>query len=258
MDQKLTHITNQFPTFTLNEDLLLFDRKDTKYLFLFEDLEKILNILKAHYYILTINGKNFSHYKTMYFDTKDYALYKAHHNGKLNRYKVRIRKYQDNNLVFLEVKFKSNKRRTIKKRILTEDKKNFSEKDNMFLHSAFPYDPDQLFPSLKTSYLRLTLMNFNRLEKVTIDFNLKFRHLNNGRETKLPDIGIIEVKNERHRNHSLLSKLLNDDIIRYQRVSKYCLGMSLLDPNVKTNLYKPKLLFIKHMKNKKKYVADST
>lgn len=244
---KLIEITNRYSSFTLNEDLFLFDRRDTKYLFLFEDLYKILGILKDHYYILTVNGKNFSHYRTTYFDTKDYDLYNAHHNGKLNRYKVRVRNYLDSLVIYLEVKFKSNKRRTIKKRVLTEDKAHFSEEDWRFLNSAIPYDPHELSPSLMTKYVRLTLINFDYMEKVTIDFNLAFQHLKNGKETKMPKIGIIEVKNERGRNHSLLSKTLNKDFIYYQRISKYCLGMSLLDPHIKKNLYKPKLLFIDHM-----------
>jgi len=247
LDEKLIEITNQFPSFTLNEDLFLFDRRDTKYLFLFKDLYKILDILKGHYYILKVNGKNFSHYKTTYFDTGNNDLYKAHHNGKLNRYKVRVRNYLDSMLIYLEVKFKSNKRRTIKKRILTEDKSHFSEEDALFLNSAIPYDPHDLSPSLMTEYVRLTLINFDHLEKVTIDFNLRFRHLKNDKETKMQKIGIIEVKNERGRNHSLFSKIVNDDLIHYKRVSKYCLGMSLLDEHVKKNLYKPKLLFIDNM-----------
>jgi hypothetical protein len=247
LNQRLTEITSSFPSFTLNEDLFLFDRRDTKYLFLSENLPVILNQLKDYYYILTVTGRNFTRYKTTYFDTKNHTLYKDHHNGKLNRYKVRVRNYIDSMTIYLEVKFKSNKRRTIKKRILTEDKTHFSWEDCRFLKSVVPYDPHHLLPTLVTKYMRLTLINFDCEEKVTIDFDLEFHHLRNGKKTKLPKIGIIEVKNERQRNHDLLSKIVNDDLIYYQRLSKYCLGMSLLDSHVKKNLYKPKLLFIDHL-----------
>jgi hypothetical protein len=246
-DQELTTITSRFPTYTLDEDLFLFDRRDTKYLFLAEDLYNILRLLKNHYNILKVNGKNYSNYRTTYFDTRDYDFYKAHHNGKLNRYKVRVRNYLDSKMIYLEVKFKSNKRRTIKKRILTEDIDHLSKEDYLFLKTAIPYDPYSLFPSLMTEYIRLTLLNYEHQEKVTIDFDLKFHHLKNGKEAGMPKIGIIEIKNERGRNHSLLSKILSDDLIQYQRVSKYCLGMSMLDSTIKKNLYKPKLLFIDHM-----------
>jgi len=258
LDHQLIETTRQFPSFTLNEDLFLFDRRDFKYLFLFTDLVPILERLKDHYYILTIEEKTFSDYRTTYFDTQDYALYKAHHNGKRNRYKVRLRNYRDSELAYLEVKFKSNKQRTLKKRVLKGDAYHFTPEDYRFLKSAIPYEPDDLSPSLMTRYNRLTLVNFDSSEKVTIDFDLRFKHLKNAGETQIPEVGIIEVKNEGDRHRPLLAKILNNRLIRNQRISKYCLGMSLLDPNVKKNLYKPKLRFIDHMKKESYDASNST
>ncbi|HKL39016.1 MAG TPA: polyphosphate polymerase domain-containing protein [Bacteroidales bacterium] len=257
LDHQLIETTHQFPSFTLNEDLFLFDRRDFKYLFLPGDLIPILERLKEHYYILTIEGKTFSDYRTTYFDTEDYDLYKTHHNGKRNRYKVRLRNYRDSELAYLEVKFKSNKQRTLKKRVLKGNTQYFTPEDYQFLKSAIPYEPNNLLPSLMTRYVRLTLVNFNYSEKVTIDFDLHFRHLKNGKETRMPEIGIIEVKNEGDRHRPLLSKLLNNGLARKKRISKYCLGMSLLDPDVKKNLYKPKLLFIDQMKKQQHDASHS-
>jgi len=248
LDPQLIETTRQFPSFTLNEDLFLFDRRDFKYLFRREDLKNILDRLKAHYYILTIEGKTFSDYRTTYFDTDDFDLYKAHHNGKRNRYKVRLRNYRDSELAYLEVKFKSNKQRTLKKRVLKGNTHHFSPQDYQFLKSAIPYEPNDLSASLMTKYNRLTLVNFDYSEKVTLDFDLRFKHLKNGKETRMPELGIIEVKNEGDRHRPLLPGLLNNGLIRNKRISKYCLGMSLLDPHIKKNLYKPKLLFIDQMK----------
>ena len=247
LDHQLIETTHQFPSFSLNEDLFLFDRRDFKYLFRREDLKNILDRMKAHYYILTIEGKTFSDYRTTYFDTEDFDLYKAHHNGKRNRYKVRLRNYRDSELAYLEVKFKSNKQRTLKKRVLKGDAYHFTPEDYRFLKSAIPYEPDDLSLSLMTRYNRLTLVNFDYSEKVTIDFDLRFKHLRNGEETRIPELGIMEVKNEGDRHRPLLQRILNNGLIRNKRISKYCLGMSLLDPDIKKNLYKPKLLFIDHM-----------
>lgn len=248
LDHQLIETTRQFPSFTLKEDLLLFDRKDFKYLFVYDDLIRILHRLKEHYYILTIEGNTFSDYRTTYFDTENYDLYKAHHNGKRNRYKVRLRNYRDSELTYLEVKFKSNKQRTLKKRVLRGNKQHFTPEDYQFLKSTIPYEPNDLSASLMTKYTRLTLVNFEHSEKVTIDFNLRFKHLKNGKETRMPEVGIIEVKNEGDRHRPLLARLLNNGLIRNKRISKYCLGMSLLDQDVKKNLFKPKLLFIDQMK----------
>ena len=43
-------------------------------------------------------------YSTLYFDTNDKILYKHHHNKKGNRHKIRMRKYIDSNICFLEIK----------------------------------------------------------------------------------------------------------------------------------------------------------
>jgi len=258
LDHQLIEATRQFPSFTLNEDLFLFDRRDFKYLFLAGDLIPILDRLKEHYYILTIEDKTFSDYRTTYFDTQDYALYKAHHNGKRNRYKVRLRNYRDSELAYLEVKFKSNKQRTLKKRVLKGNARHFTPEDYQFLKSVIPYDPNDLSACLMTRYIRLTLVNFDYSEKVTIDFDLRFRHLKNGKESRVPELGIIEVKNEGDRHRPLLRSLLNNGLIRNRRISKYCLGMSLLDPDVKKNLYKPKLLFIDQMQKEIKNASNFT
>ena len=258
LDHQLIETTRQFPSFTLNEDLFLFDRRDFKYLFLAGDLIPILERLQQHYYILTIEDKTFSDYRTTYFDTENFDLYKAHHNGKRNRYKVRLRNYRDSELAYLEVKFKSNKQRTLKKRVLKGNTHLFTPEDYQFLKSAIPYDPNDLSASLMTRYIRLTLVNFDYSEKVTIDFDLRFKHLKNGKKTRIPDLGIIEVKNEGDRHRPLLRSLLNNGLIRNRRISKYCLGMSLLDPDIKKNLYKPKLLFIDHMKKESNNASNFT
>ena len=60
--------------------------------------------------ILTIDNKKIACYKTLYFDTKYFDFYHHHHNNKVNRYKVRIRKYVDSNLLIEKSKafFKKN------------------------------------------------------------------------------------------------------------------------------------------------------
>jgi SPX domain protein involved in polyphosphate accumulation len=69
--------------------------------------------------VLEINGARLHHYQTLYFDTRDFALYSQHHNGQRARYKVRVREYLDSEMAFLEVKRKTNQNRTIKSRLQT-------------------------------------------------------------------------------------------------------------------------------------------
>ncbi|NJN28808.1 MAG: VTC domain-containing protein [Cyclobacteriaceae bacterium] len=96
------------------------NRTDYKFWFPTNLVPSILSCIKDDYYILTINNQAILPYETTYYDTLKNDMYVAHHNGKLNRYKIRRRSYMVNDVSFLEVKFKNNKGRTIKNRIRTK------------------------------------------------------------------------------------------------------------------------------------------
>ena len=44
-------------------------------------------------------------------------FYNDHHNQRVNRHKIRFREYVDSGLIYLEVKCKTNKGKTVKKRL---------------------------------------------------------------------------------------------------------------------------------------------
>jgi hypothetical protein len=139
------------------ESVKLMDRTDTKFTFLYSQLTSILNIIKPHYKVLTINNKRHFSYKTLYYDTHDMMLYNVHHNGRLNRYKIRHRSYLDTNTGFLEVKFKNNKGRTIKERIEDEiAPTNWNVQETAFLTTKLPFDPLSLKPIIWVNYSRMT------------------------------------------------------------------------------------------------------
>ncbi|MBK7667231.1 MAG: VTC domain-containing protein [Sphingobacteriaceae bacterium] len=117
--KSVADILNSFESITLAEmdKAKLMDRTDTKFTFSEENLKKVLTEVKSDYKILEIENCRMSTYQTLYYDTSDLSLYLKHHNGKLNRYKIRHRTYVESKLGFLEVKFKNNKGRTIKVRI---------------------------------------------------------------------------------------------------------------------------------------------
>src|SRR3954447_21085174 len=86
--------------------LTLLDRKDTKFVVSREQLQEVLAASIDQYKILEINGVRPGRYVTTYFDTPDFAMYFAHHNGERYRYKLRCRSYLDSELAFVEVKMK--------------------------------------------------------------------------------------------------------------------------------------------------------
>src|SRR5687767_7859268 len=109
----------QFAPISLDEmdGVKLMDRTDTKFLFKAEQLPAFLEQLATSYRVLEINDRRICRYETLYFDTADFQLYLCHQNGKLNRYKVRFRRYVESDVSYFEVKLKNNKGRTIKTRV---------------------------------------------------------------------------------------------------------------------------------------------
>jgi len=243
-ETQLLPLLQDFEPIPLEEEPLLFDRKDAKYIFSAKNLPAILSAMQDDYRILTINTSRLFHYQTTYFDTEKGAMYLAHHSGKLNRYKVRIRKYEETNTFFLEVKFKSNKGRTIKSRISTETPDLLNNHNYNFLIQSNPYNPYNLLPAVKTSFSRITLINNENNERVTIDFNLTLKHLKNTSTHEMNSLGIIEIKNEKGKVAPVFHKMIKAGYIYMYRISKYCLGIRLLDQELKSNQYKRKLQYI--------------
>jgi hypothetical protein len=223
----------------------LMDRTDTKFTFTQEQLIQILGEAKDQYKVLDIEGYRMSTYRTLYFDTKDLNLYTHHHNGKLNRYKVRHRTYVESNIGFLEVKFKNNKGRTIKDRIKhAEVPQEWSEESGGFLTKKTPFAPEGLVPVVWVNYKRITLVNNANAERVTIDTDLEF--VNEGVTTKMHGLVIAEVKQDKKSKSDFLG-LMKKHHIREGSISKYCMAIVMTRPSVKKNNFKEKLSSLKHI-----------
>ena len=82
----------------------LLKRVESKYLFNSSDLPVILDRLQADYAVLEIEGYRLNRYRTLYFDTPDFLMYRQHHANRLDRFKVRTRRYIETGSSFLEVK----------------------------------------------------------------------------------------------------------------------------------------------------------
>ena len=99
----------QFDPIDLREmaDVNLMNRVDTKFAFRQDDLLRFLPILAADYRALKVEGTMLPHYESLYFDDSTFSFFRDHHNGKADRFKVRIRKYVESNIHFLEIKHTS-------------------------------------------------------------------------------------------------------------------------------------------------------
>lgn len=240
---KIGEILSKFEPISLKmleEKVSLMDRRDTKFVINQMLFPEILERLSQDYYALEINKIKEFDYKNVYYDTPSLILYRCHHNEKLNRYKVRLRRYENVDANFFEVKFKSNKERTIKERIKV---KHFSEdlvdKEWDFLMSySYFQQKEVIVPVLNVFYKRITLVNKRFTDRITFDINLKFN--NNEKEVNMDNIVIIELKQSFHKQ-SPLNKILKEKHIHPFSFSKYCMGVCTIYPHVKMNAFKMKL-----------------
>lgn len=225
----------------------LMNRIDTKFMIPEAQLPAILSHLADRYFVQETNHKRFAHYQTLYYDTPDCKMYLAHHNRKLNRQKLRARIYHETTDTFCEIKTKNNKGRTKKKRIPIA----LQSFDNMlqivdiqqFITQYLHYPITLLAPTLENSFDRITMVNYEKTERLTIDLNIQFYNRLNGVRAQIPELVIIELKQSSH-NASFFKQLLLSLRIPPKRISKYCLGTLLTRTDIKRNRFNKKLRYL--------------
>lgn len=249
----LTHILSTFEPIGLEEmqSVKLMNRLDTKYVTTLDWLEEVLHLAEKQYFAQEIDGERIAKYDTLYFDTRDLAMYTEHHNRRLVRQKVRIRRYigspsaqwQGSDLTFLEVKKKNNKSRTKKKRIAVKDQSALAyptEEIQAFMRLRCRYTEDQLLPQVRTVFRRITLVNKAKTERLTIDMDLQWTNIQTHQTIGLPPLVIIELKRDGN-SPSPMVAILQQLRIKPLKISKYCIGTVLTNPEVKHNRFKNKL-----------------
>jgi hypothetical protein len=240
----INKVLGQFQPISLDEmdSVKLMNRFDTKFFFNVNLVENILDRASKHYRILEISTKRQFHYQTTYFDTPDLLLYREHQNGKLNRLKIRQRRYDATGAEFFEVKLRTNKGRTLKSRIVNNNAEYLNANTDVFLKKSTPYSILNLHKVIKNDFIRITLVDYNLSERVTLDFNVSFS--NSVGSIEFPTIGIVEVKQSSHSEKSQIVKIMKDLKIRPASISKYCLGVASLFNDVKANNLKSQILKI--------------
>lgn len=222
----------------------LMNRVDSKYVAHISKIRQLLTLLTEDFFIQEIDGHFNMPYSTCYFDTHEADMFYQHHRGKKPRQKIRTRIYEGSiEIPFLEIKAKDNKGRTKKKRVAMEQgalMENYLD----FLGKHSDYAEQELVPRMENHFYRITLVNKEKTERVTIDTNLDFHNLKTGRKASLHDIGIIEWKRDGNSMKSKLGFYLRELRIKPSGFSKYCIGMALTDSNLRQNRLKPKIRMI--------------
>ncbi|MDQ3110200.1 MAG: polyphosphate polymerase domain-containing protein [Bacteroidota bacterium] len=237
-------VLDTFETITLEEmdRVKLMDRTDQKFNFNIAQLPELLAAVRDEYRVLEVSGTKMSRYETLYYDTPSFDLFRQHHNGQTNRYKIRMRRYVESDLNFFEVKFKNNKGRTIKKRVKKTDlDKNISGKSLELLENTSGMGPDTIEPKLWVNYNRITLVNKTDEERITIDLDLEVKNADGTAD--FSGLVIVEAKQAKAHDTPFVRCLKNLHI-REGGTSKYCLAVSKLIPDIKKNNFKPDLIHI--------------
>lgn len=236
-------------------DIRLMNRTDTKFVTDKEHLAKLLEMAQGKYYVQFHDGSRVANYMTTYWDTDEHTFYLEHHNGRAPRQKVRVRTYLDSDISFLEVKTKNNHGRTRKKRMRVPGQEiNDEEGRNDFLKELVHLGMDEIHPTVRNRFKRITLVNKGKTERLTIDFDVQFHNMETGCDSGTGQLVIIELK----RDGNVFSPVL--DILRSLRIkpsgfSKYCIGSVLTNRSLKHNMFKPKLVRLSKLTKEKLFLG---
>jgi len=229
---------------TLEEmsEIRLMNRTDTKFVTNKEKLVELLRLAQGKYYAQVIEGQKISNYMTTYWDTQRHDFYLEHHNGKRPRQKVRVRTYLDSDITYLEVKTKNNHGRTKKKRVEVPSQEITGENGNEeFLQKLVHRGMGDIHPTVRNLFHRITLVNYGKTERLTIDFDVQFENMETQREANVGPLVIIELK----RDGNVFSPVL--DILRQLRIkpsgfSKYCIGSVMTNKALKHNMFNQRMV----------------
>lgn len=249
-DQRLSDMVGLFDAITLDKmkDIQLMNRIDTKFVISFNSLFRLLEEAVPHYFALDLEDERQAPYHTIYLDTAHKDMYHAHHNGKAAREKIRIRTYESSSQTFLEVKDKDNHGRTDKKRIVIADEASWQQAESrQFLARHACYSSLHLIPQLENRFNRITLVNRNMTERLTIDTCISFHNLQNDVHVQVPPVAIVELKRG-GRIYSPLYDVMMKLRIRPAGFSKYCMGCAMTDAELKQNRLKPKIHYVMKVK----------
>ena len=228
----------------LNAKADMLTRLDNKYVVPISALADLSCEIARHFDILEIDGKRRFGYRTQYFDTPELCSYRHHVQGRRRRSKVRTRQYLDANLCFVEVKLKTARKVTVKKRFnyepslldqLTDSAEQFVQ--NAHLNQHYRFGLTSYEPVIQMQYDRMTFVARNGSERLTIDRDLRFWNAVATEEIS-KYMTVIETK-------SRFGRGIADGILRksgYHPIgscSKYCVGLAALGMVPRFNKFLP-------------------
>jgi hypothetical protein len=244
-NERAVHDATQLMRPTTLEDLMsraaLLVRVDRKYFVPVETFREFAARVSADFVVLDIEGRRLFHYESVYFDTPDLAMYRAHIQGRRRRFKLRTRTYADSGLCMLEVKLKGPHAMTVKERMPhAPARRRGLDPAALAFAAGAVYDsyglplPECLGPVLTTSNLRATFASITDAARFTCDVNVTCRDVS-GEVSQRDDHVLVETK--AGSSGSLADRTLRDLGVRPAPISKYCIGVAVTHPEVASNAW---------------------
>jgi hypothetical protein len=240
---------------SVNAKAAMLERLDNKYVVNAPVLEAAIPELVRAFDILEIDGHRAFTYETCYFDDTGLRSYFDHHQGRRRRAKVRMRRYIEAGLCFVEVKLKDKRGITIKKRMACNPEK-FGVLDEAALgHVQTSYRdlyglefPHQLIRTLDMRYVRMTLAAKDGAERMTVDNRLCFQA---GARMRALDNDVFIIETKSSNGNGIADRVLRT-VHQHptKHCSKYCAGIALTRAGTKHNNFRSVLNKLRHMSSR--------
>lgn len=217
----------------------LLTRVDRKYFVPASTFSRFAAAVADEYAVLDIEGRRLFAYESVYFDTPDLLTYRAHVQGRRRRFKLRTRTYLDSGICLLEVKVKGPRGVTIKTRTshAQERRRELGDEALAFVtdvlhgHQGLALPP-QLAATMTTTNHRATFVSTVETARFTCDVGLRCR-TESGEAVARDDFVLVETKSGVSGSHA--DRVLRQLGVRTSRVSKYCVGVGVLHPELSSN-----------------------
>ncbi len=203
----------------------LLHRSEDKFILATEDLEAFLKVMASSYQIILSAGERLTQYGTTYLDTDDLGIYRYGTTNTL-RQKVRLRRYPQRNLCFLEVKSKRPDGSSSKVRLKRPmESVELQPEEHQFIQSHLSHYEPLLSPQVVVQYCRISFLSKASMERMTVDFNIRYSH--NRRVSHLGSSVVIEVKRPPSKPTSIAYDWLHKNGLSPAAFSKFKFGLWL-------------------------------
>ncbi len=210
-------------------------RLDRKYLMRAAEFARLAARLEGELEALDIDGRRSFGYESHYFDTPSLLTYREHLDGCSDRFRLRTRSYLDSGKTMFDVKLAGPDGGTMKRRAphLFDDRNRITPDARRHLAAALLEAgrsvPRALVASLVIAYRRTTFVLRDSSARVTCDRGLVWTH-GGQTVTGLSDHVLVEVKSAGAT--SIVDRVLEELCVEPVSISKYCVGLALLRPEL--------------------------